>query len=120
MTARVLVNVVSVLAVVCAVKAQVHLAVDYPEQGNYNLVTLTCSDNFGFRLDDAEFLRRAPDQDSPVQLPGSPTNGEITIILTQEEEGYFSCSSVSGGGNSSEIGLAGELHLYYRNSKTLQ
>ena len=106
MIARVLVNVICVLAIVCAVKAQVHLAVDYPEPGNYNLVTLTCNDNFGARLNDAEFLRRAPGQDSTVELQGFPTNAKITIILTQAEEGYFSCSSVSGD-TSSEIGLAG-------------
>ena len=108
MTARVLLEVVCVLAVVRSGEAQVNLAVDYPEPGNHNIVTLTCNDFFGGRLNDAEFLRRAPGQDSPVQLPGSPTNGEITITLTQEEEGYFSCSSASFP--SDEIGLAGELY----------
>ena len=108
MTARVLVEVICVLAVVCSGEAQVNLAVDYPETGNYSLVTLTCNDNFGTRLNDAEFLRRAPRQDSPVQLPGSPTNGEITITLTQEKEGYFSCRSASVP--SDEIGLAGKLY----------
>ena len=102
------VKVICLLAVVCSGEAQVNLAVDYPETGNYNLVTLTCNDNFGTRLNDAEFLRRAPGQDSPVQLPGSPTNGEITITFTQEEEGYFSCRSASVP--SDEIGLAGKLY----------
>ena len=105
MTARVLVEVICVLAVVCASKAQVNLRVDYPEPENYNLVTLTCSDDFGSELNDAEFLRRAPGQDSPVQLPG---NGEVTITLTQEEEGYFSCRSDSVP--SDEIDLAGKLY----------
>ena len=102
------VKMICLLAVVCSGEAQVNLAVDYPEPGNYNRVTLTCNDNFGARLNDAEFLRRAPGQDSPVQLPGSPTNGEITITLTQEEEGYFSCRSASVP--SDEIGLAGKLY----------
>ena len=107
-------HVICFLAILCAVKAQVDIAVNYPEQGNYNLVTLTCNDDFGFPLNDAEFLRRAPGQGSDAnQLQVSPTNGEITITLTQEEEGYFSCSSVSGGGTSiNEIGLAGKLHAY--------
>ena len=110
MTARVLVEVICVLAIVCSGEAMPIIAVEYIVPENYNLVTLTCYDNFGTKLNDAEFLRRAPGQDSPVQLPGSPTNGEITITLTQEEEGYFSCRSVSGGGTSTnEIGLAGEL-----------
>ena len=102
------VKVICLLAVVCSVEAQVNLAVVYPEPGNYNLVTLTCNDNFGTRLNDAEFLRRAPGQSSPDQLPGSPTNGEITITLTQEGEGYFSCRSASVPSN--EIGLAGKLY----------
>ena len=111
MTARVLVEVICVLAIVCASNAQVNLRVDYPEPGNYRLVTLTCSDNFGARLNDAEFLRRAPGQDSAVQLPGPPINGEITITLTQEKEGYFSCRSDSEGGTSTnKIGLAGKLY----------
>ena len=108
MTARVLVQAICVLAVVCSSEAQVNLAVDYPETGNYSLVTLTCNDNFGARLNDAENLRRAPGQDSLDQLRGSPTNGEITITLTQEEEGYFSCRSASVP--SDEIGLAGKLY----------
>ena len=108
MTARVLVQVICVLAVVCSGEAQVNLAVDYPETGNYSLVTLTCNDNFGTMLTGVEFLRRTPGQDSqPVQLTGSPTD-EITITLTQEREGYFSCRS--GSDPSNEIGLAGELY----------
>ena len=106
MTARVLVQLICLLAVVCSGEAQVNLAVYYPEPGNYNRVTLTCNDNFGARLNDAEFLKRDPGQDSPDLLQGFPTNGKITIILTQADEGYFSCSSVSGN-TSSEIGLAG-------------
>ena len=110
----VLVQLICVLycALVCATAFEVHVAVDYPEPGNYNLVTLTCSDDFGLGLNDAEFLRRAPGQDSPVQLPGSPKNGEITITLTQEEEGPIQLyMSVSGGGTSiNEIGLAGKLY----------
>ena len=110
MTARVLVEVICVLAVVVsACEAMPTIAAEYPDSEDYNRVTLTCSDSFGTRLTDAEFLRRA-DQGSPVQLPGSPTNGEITITLTQEDEGYFSCTSDDGGGNSSEIGLAGKLY----------
>ena len=108
MTARVLVQVICVLAVVYSCEAQVNLAVDYPETGNYSLVKLTCSDDFGVRLNDAEFLKRVPEQNSLVQLPGSPTDGEITITLTQEEEGYFSCRS--GNVRSDEIGLAGKLY----------
>ena len=103
------VKVIGVLAIVCAAEAQPNLVVDYPEPGNYSVVMLTCSDNFGAKLNDAEFLRRAPEQDSPVQLPDSPTNGEITITLSQEEEGYFSCRSDSV--TSDEIGLAGKLYF---------
>ena len=109
----VLVQLICVLycALVCATAFEVNLAVNHPETGNYNRVRLTCNDDFGARLNDAEFLRRDPDQESAVQLPGSPTNSEITITLTQEEEGYFSCMSVSGGGTSiNVIGLAGKLY----------
>ena len=103
------VRVICVLAIVYAAEAQQpNLVVEYPQQGNYNLVTLSCRNGLGESLNDTEFLRRAPGQDSRVQLQGSPINGEITISLTQEEEGYFSCSS-SGGNRSSETGLAGEL-----------
>ena len=82
----VLVQLICVLycALVCATAFEVNLAVDYPEPGNYNLVTLTCSDDFGLGLNDAEFLRRDPGQDSLDQLPDSPTNGGITITLTQD------------------------------------
>ena len=108
MTARVLVEVICVLAVVCSGEAMPTIAAEYPDSEDYHEVRLTCSDNFGTRLNDAGYLRRAPDQDSPVPLPGSPTNGEITITSTQEEEGYFSCSSVSFP--SDDIGLAGKLY----------
>ena len=103
------VKVICLLAVVCCGEALVNLAVDYPETGNYNRVTLTCNDDFGTRLMyNVEFLRRDPGQSSRDQLSGSPTNGEITITLIQEEEGYFSCRS--GDFRSDEIGLAGELY----------
>ena len=106
MTARVL---VCVLAVAVAGEAMPNIHADYPDPEDYNLVTLSCTNSS--RLDlliDANFLRRAPEQDSLVQLPGSPINGEINITLTQEKEGYFSCSSANGGGPSTnEIGLAG-------------
>ena len=114
MTARVLaiVQVICVLAVVCSVEGQPNVHADYPVPEDYNKVTLSCRKSFGDLLTDAEFLRRTPDQDSPVPFQeGSPTNGEITITLTQEDEGYFSCRSDSGGGNSTnKIGLAGELY----------
>ena len=108
MTARVLVEVICVLAVVCSGEAMPTIAAEYPDPDNYSMVTLTCRENFGTRLSDAEFLRSAPDQDSRHELPGSPTNGEITITLSQTEEGYFSCSSVSFP--SDDIGLAGKLY----------
>ena len=112
MTARKLVEVICVLAVVCSGEAMPNIAAEYPDSEDYNMVRLTCSDNFGTRLTDAEFLKRAPGQGSGAnQLQVSPTNGEITITLSQEEEGYFSCSSDSGGGTSNEIGLAGKLTL---------
>ena len=108
MTARVLavVQVVCVLAVVCSGEGDVILAVNYPVSGNYNRVTLTCNDDFGARLNDAEFIKRIPGQGS--RSAGPPTNGEITITLTQEEEGYFSCRNADIP--SEEIGLAGKLY----------
>ena len=110
MTARVLVEVICVLAVVCSVEGQPNIHADYPDSEDYNRVTLSCRNNFGDLLTDAEFLRHAPRQDSRVRLPGSPTNGEVIITLTPAEEGYFSCRSASGGGTSTnEIGLAGKL-----------
>ena len=110
MTARVLVEMICILAVVCSGEAMPSIDAEYPNLDDYNSVTLTCNDNIGARLDDAEFLRRAPGQDSSVPFPGSPSNGEINITLTQAEEGYFSCRSVSGGGiSTNEIGLAGKL-----------
>ena len=110
-TMTVLVEVICALAVVVACEAMPNIHADYPDPENYNRVTLSCRNSFQDLLSDAEFLRRASRQNSPVQLPGSPTNGEITITLTQEDEGYFSCSSVSEGGTSTnEIGLAGELY----------
>ena len=110
MTARVLAEVIRALAVVIACEAIPDIHAYYPDPEDYNRVTLYCKNSFEGLLNDAEFLRRAPGQDSPVQLPGSPINGGITITLTQEEEGYFSCRSVSGGGTSTnEIGLAGKL-----------
>ena len=108
---------ICVLVIVCAADGQPNLVVEYPQQGNYNLVTLSCRNIFEESLNDAKFFKRVPGQDSPVQLPGSPTNGKITITLTQEEEGYFSCSSVSGGGTSSEIGLAGKFHVHARTTE---
>ena len=101
------VKVICVLAVVYSARAQFHLHVDYPEQGNYNLVTFNCSDTSGSRLRDVEFLRRAPGEDSRTPLQeGSPTDDEITITLTQEKEGYFSCRC-RGSTSTNEIGLAG-------------
>ena len=101
MTARVLVQLTCALAVVCNVEGQPNLRVDYPQEGNYNMVTLSCRDSFGGVLNDAEFYKRVPGEGSSELL----SDNEIT--LTQEEEGYFSCSS--GGSTSTEIGLAGKL-----------
>ena len=100
---------ICVLAIVWAVedKPNIHADYVYPDPEDYNLVTLYCRNISRDLLDDAKFLRHVPDQDCPVQLPGSPTNGEINITLTPEEEGYSSFSSDSV--TSDEIGLAGEL-----------
>lgn len=108
MTARVLVQLIGVLAVACCSETMPNILVEYPDPENYNMVTLSCRGSFGDFLDDAEFFKRVPEH-SLVQLPGSIINGEITVNLTQAEEGYFSCSSASEGGTSSEIGLAGNL-----------
>lgn len=98
------------LTIVCAAKALSGLTVDpeYPETGNYNLVTLSCRDDFGVQLNDAEFLKRIPGQESPLPLSDS-LGSDITITLTPEEEGYFSCRSASENSTSGEIGLAGKL-----------
>ena len=102
MTARVLVQVICVLAVACSVEAMPNIRAEYPDPENYNVVTLSCSDSFGNLLDDITFLKRVPGQ--MISMPLSDND----VTLTQEREGYFSCSSVSEG-TSSEIGLAGVL-----------
>lgn len=85
------------------------LAIEYPVRENYSVVMLNCTDGFGEQLENAEFLKRV--QDSPVPLSGSPNKGIITITLTQEGEGYFSCRSTNGSSTSSEIGLAGKFYI---------
>ena len=95
--------------------AQISLNVDYTEQGNYNAMKLICNDALGAMLNDAVFLKRVPGQEFPVPLSDSTINdGEITITLTQAEEGYFSCRNASGGNTSSEVALAG---MYNANCK---
>lgn len=100
----VLVQVICTLVIVCAAEALPSLDVEYPQPGNYRMVTLSCIDHFGHLLDDAKFFKRVPGQVSPVLL------SDNAITFSQGEEGYFSCSSASGGGTSSEIGLAGTYH----------
>ena len=102
------------LFIACA-EVQINLSVDYTEQGNYNTMKLTCRDGLGAVWNDAVFLKRVPGQENSVALSDSTMNdGEITITLTQAEEGYFSCHNPSGGGTSREVGLAG---MYNANCK---
>lgn len=89
--------------------AQVELHVSYPEPVNYSVVMLACTDEFGVRQDDVEFLKNGHvlnSGSSKDQVTVTNTSyGEITFTFSQAQEGLFSCRS--GSRMSSEIGLAG-------------
>lgn len=98
--------------------AQVELHVSYPEPGNYSVVMLACTDEFGVRQDDVEFLKNglvlnSGTSNNEVTVTNT-SRGEISFTFSQAQEGFFSCRS--GSRMSSEIGLAGSYNIYMRAS----
>lgn len=95
-------------------RAQVELRVSYPEPANYSVVMLACTDEFGVRQNDVEFLKNGlvlNSGSSKDQVTVTNTScGEITFTFSQAQEGLFSCRS--GSIMSSEIGLAGTLCMH--------
>lgn len=107
-----------VLDVFCAFLAMHYVAgnttaklqVEYPVNGNYSVVRVTCRDLVGDKLNGAEFLKNGTVLTSgPASHQVTITergDGELSFIFTQEQEGVFSCGgedSMSAG-----VGLAGK------------
>ena len=84
------------------------LSVSYP-QGNYGLVRLSCTDDFGdpqpqpasFRVNDSLI-----DPDTTLVTVTESGSYYIVFTFTQSQEGVFSCET-SAAGSSAQVGLAG-------------
>ena len=110
--ARVLLQVVCVLAAAGLATAQIVMDVEYPSVGNQNVVELTCrmSDD-DTPLLGAQFLKDgipltqgpASDQVTSLTIAG---DGVVTITFNQAQEGFFGCRYEDQP--SPEIALAGK------------
>ena len=108
-SARVLMKVICVLAVLQLAAAQLVISADYPGgTSNRSHVTLTCRNGI-IPISDAQFQK-----DGIPLTQGSANNqvtsliegdDQVTFTFTQAQEGMFRC--VGDGEMSPEIGLAG-------------
>ena len=125
MAARTFLFVLCVLLVsVGAESEQLTILHSYPEPGNFSYVELVCVVNDSSQLvnDNSQLVNDSSQSSSVVsgarfQLNGTDIeeddeivenldNGTIQLLLTQEKEGFFTCShNMSTSANS--IGLAG-------------
>ena len=94
--------------------AAVKLTHEYPEDGNFNLIELSCRSNDVFStgvLEGADFfVSREPDSssDGAAQIDGEVVPGKSgvrLVTITSATEGYFTCRH--GGETSPPVPLAG-------------
>ena len=78
----------------------------YPEPGNYSFIELVCvvSDPSPSVVTGARFELNGTDTGDEETLD----NGTVRLLLTQEKEGFFTCSN-NGSVSNNSIGLAGKV-----------
>ena len=114
--------VASVFAQVLVVGSQLTILHSYPEPGNFSYVELVCVATGSSQLvnDSIQFVNDSSQSSSVVsearfQLNGTDIgeddenleNGTIRLLLTQEMEGFFTCS-LNGSVSNTLVGLAGK------------
>ena len=82
----------------------------YPEPGNFSYVELVCVVNDSSQsssvVSEARFQLNGTDIEEDDEIVATLGNGTILLLLTQEKEGFFTCShNMSTSANS--VGLAG-------------
>ena len=94
-----------------SVDAQINVIPSYPDSGNYNLVRLTCKDDFNDPVD-ADFVANGSlvTPDSTLVSVQETESSYIQFVFTQSQESFFLCRAPNGGQESEPIALAGILH----------
>ena len=115
------VSLLVVLGLTPSVVEAILLEVDYPENGNYSYVTLTCKKD---RIDDlssdqqpATFWRGTSQITSGSQLVTAvlaETDVSISFVFNQTQEGSFSCKTALDNDEVSNVeALAGGVVIQY-------
>ena len=95
-----------------ALTQSVTLRSSYPVANNYSFVELKCLDS----------IYQTPERGASFQRNGTTivedvADGTTFITLTQETEGFFTCSLA--GSVSNKIGLAGKWYLYSKQKERM-
>ena len=129
---QLLVLVIGALVPLTSTQAVINpiISVNYEQGSDRSFVLLKCNPAirivfvgfFSYRttlMDSAEFRKRIPGGTSlPLNCSGSAaeqvdileqTDLTITFRFSQSQEGYFSCQSLDGVHQSTEVGIAGNL-----------
>ena len=102
-----------VLALVCSVRGSVlrELSIlhSYPEPGNYSYVELVCLVIDSFPSPSVVIGATFELNGTDIRDKGivQTDNGTVQLLLTQEMEGFFTCSK-NGSVSNNSVGLAGE------------
>ena len=119
MAARTFLLVLCVLLVsVGAESGQLTILHSYPEPGNFNYVELVCVANDSSQLvndssqsssvvSEARFQLNGTDIEEDDEIVENLDNGTIQLLLTQQKEGFFTCSHNNMSTSANSIGLAG-------------
>ena len=96
----------------CCLAADLTLQHSYPSPGNFNLVRLSCGEQFGTPVAGATFhlSRGGTEEEEEIEgkaVPGSP--GAVLVTLSQQTEGDLRCRH--GSETSQPLALAG-LHTH--------
>ena len=111
MAARTFLLVLCVLLVsVGAESGQLTILHSYPEHGNFSYVQLVCVANDSSQsssvVSEARFQLNGTDVGEGDEIVENLDNGTIRLLLTQEKEGFFTCS-YNESMSTNSIGLAG-------------
>ena len=122
---QLLVLVIGALVPISTTVDAIHLSVNYVQEYDLSFVSLECEGyiSSGMRgglspIYIAQFFKRVPGSEAAIRLTSSGSGAEQVVILdqsalsvtlrfSQTQEGYFSCRTLDGVYQSSEVGLAG-------------
>ena len=82
------------------------LRLQYPDEGNYSFVNLTCTGDESTIQAQAEFLKDGGSIETSGVSVVAAGHDFVAFTFTPEEDGFFSCER--GGNTSLPIGLAGK------------